>query len=108
MARNKGKSKEWLNIAKERIQILFEQAELNPKRADRYVFLARKISMRYNIRIPLELRRKFCRKCNHYFIHKGDVIVRTNPKTRAVEYSCKSCGGVTRYGYNKEAKKRNG
>jgi len=98
------KPQKWIGIAKERIQILFEQAKKagTQARSDRYVFLARKIAMRYNIHIPKELKRRFCKKCGHHFAHNGDVVVRTNPKTKAVEYLCKGCGKITRYGYGRE------
>ncbi len=56
------------DIAKERIEILFEEAEKSlrkhPERSRRYVELARKIGLRYNIRFPKELKRRFCKKCN--------------------------------------------
>ena len=103
--RSRKKPERWTRIAKERIEILFEQAEKNPKKADRYVFLARKLAMRYNIRMSKNLKRLFCKKCHHYFTHKGDVTVRTNPKTKSVEYLCKGCGKVTRYGYAAKAGK---
>ncbi len=104
MARPSSKKPErWLRIARERIDILFEQAEeASPKRADRYIFLARKLAMRYNIRLHPKLKRKFCHRCYHYFGQGGEMTVRTNPKTKAVEYTCKKCGGITRYGYRKE------
>jgi len=100
--RSRKKPEKWLRIAKERILILFEQAELRPKKADRYVYLARKIAMKYNLSIPPKLKRKFCHKCYHFFHGAQDYSVRTNPKNKAVEYKCKKCGGITRYGYSKE------
>ena len=102
----RGKPEKWLRIAKERIKILFEQAEIRPRKADRYVFLARKIAMKYNLRIPSNLKRKFCHKCYHFFRTSKDYAVRTNSQTKAVEYKCKKCGGVTRYGYSKEKRRK--
>lgn len=99
---------EWQQrIAKERIKILFDQAlrqakKNNLKRSNRYVFLARKIAMKFNLRIPKLLRRKFCHKCYHYLLPGKNVRVRTNPKTKAVEMTCLDCKHVNRYPYVKE------
>ncbi len=90
-------------LAAERIEILFSQATKRPEWADRYVFLARKLAMKYNVKIPHELRRRFCHKCYHYF-GPSKATVRTNPRTKAVEYTCKNCGHVNRYPYIKEKK----
>lgn len=102
----RSKPEKWLRIARERIRILFEQADIRPRKADRYVFLARKMAMKYNLRIPPNLKRKFCHKCYHYFHGSKDYTVRTNPQTKAVEYKCKKCNGLTRYGYSKEKRRK--
>lgn len=96
-------------IAKERIEILFKEALKQAKasrldRANRYVFLARKLSMKYQVQIPKASRRKFCHKCYHYLLPGKNVRVRTNPKTRAVEMTCKDCKHINRYPYTKEKK----
>ncbi len=100
------KSASTQKIAEERIEILFREAERqireHPERANRYVFLARKIAMRYNVKIPKELKRKFCHKCHHYFLLGKNCKVRTNPETKCVEYKCLDCGRVNRYGYSLE------
>jgi ribonuclease P protein subunit RPR2 len=105
--RNKPQS--WLNIAKERIEILFSEARKtaseNIKRATRYVFLARKIGMRYNIRIPAKHRREFCHHCHSYLLPGKNCKVRTNPKTKCVEYYCAECKKINRFGYSKEKAK---
>ena len=54
-------------IAQERIKILFQQAEENFSKSkslsNRYVTLARKIAMKTKTRIPLNLKRRFCKHC---------------------------------------------
>ncbi len=90
-----------LKIAEERIKILFREAKKRPEKGTRYVYLGRKIAKRYNLKIPKELKRTFCHHCYHYFTSKN-VKVRTNPKTKCVEYHCLNCKKVTRYGYAKE------
>ena len=64
---------------------------------------ARKLAMSNNLRLPIELRRKFCHKCYHY-LHAKNIKVRTNPKTKAVEVTCLDCKHVNRYPYVKEKK----
>ena len=56
-------SKKIKQIAKERIEILFEQASKakNQALANRYVTLARKIQMKARIRMPRNLKRKLRR-----------------------------------------------
>ncbi len=99
----------WLRIAKERIEILFSEARKiapdKPKRASRYVKLAQKISMRYNVRLPTKHRREFCHKCGVYFLPGENCKIRTNQKTQCIEYFCSDCKQVNRFGYSKEKKK---
>ncbi|MDD1675289.1 MAG: ribonuclease P [Methanomicrobiales archaeon] len=75
-------------IARERIDILFQRAEMtfdcDSSLSDRYVQIARRIAMRHRLRIPRELRRRFCGYCGRYLmpgvsarvrIHRGKVVV---------------------------------
>ncbi|MFH0869283.1 MAG: hypothetical protein V1839_03585 [archaeon] len=104
---NRREKPEWQQeIAKERIEILFREAALaaregKPDRANRYVFLLRKLAMKYNVKLGREQRRKFCHKCYHY-LHAKNIRVRTNPKTKAVEVTCMDCKHVNRYPYIRE------
>ena len=89
-------------IALERIEILFNNANeiKDNSLADRYIYLARKIAMRYNIKIPSKLKRKYCHSCYNYF-YPARYKVRTNPKNKAIEYTCLNCKKITRFGYKK-------
>jgi len=87
-------------IAKERIDILFVLAEdnlnNNLKRSQRYVELARRIGMRYNVRFSKEMKRKFCKKCN--VLLKGTKAkVRTEGKSLIIK--CQNCNTIYRYPY---------
>jgi len=60
-------------IAKERIGILLAMAEEQALAgetdlADRYAFLARKIGMRYQVKMPGGFKLRFCRKCSTYLV----------------------------------------
>ncbi|MGB9675182.1 MAG: ribonuclease P protein component 4 [Candidatus Nanoarchaeia archaeon] len=98
---------DWKKIASERIDILFKEAEAAAKtgnidRATRYLFLARKLAMKFNLRFSREQRRKFCHKCYTWLQPGKNVQIKLNPKLKAVEYICKACGHINRYPYIKE------
>jgi ribonuclease P protein subunit RPR2 len=95
---------EWQeDIAKERIEILFGLAEKEfkkyPERSRRYIQLARKIGLRYNVRLPKEVKRKFCKNCNSLLIPGRTEQVRIDSKTKTVARKCLKCNKVCRYPY---------
>lgn len=89
-------------IAEERILILFDLAEKEfkkyPERSKKYIQLARKIGLRYNVRLSKELKRKFCKKCNS-LLTASNKQVRVDSKTKTVAIKCLSCGKMYRYPY---------
>ena len=86
----KAKQKE---IAQERIKILFAEAEKtfskNKSLANRYVTLARKIAMKVKARIPLELKRRFCKHCYKYL--QPGINARVRTRSGRVIISCFEC-----------------
>ena len=100
------KSKEEQGIALERIKVLFEEAGKTDDLdlANEYVKKARKLAMRYNVKIPSELKRKFCKHCNSYLKPGVNLRVRTN-KGKVVYY-CMNCKKYMRFPYIKEKKKK--
>jgi len=89
-------------IARQRIEILFEQAQktaqTDPKVATQYVESARRIAMAVKIRLPLEFRRRTCKECNTLFIHGINCRVRVKQKREPhVVVTCLNCGNQTRY-----------
>ena len=109
MTRKASKKPEWqLKIARERMGKLLKLAEENAKNptfSKRYAQLALKIGMRYNIRLPGEIKRRICKKCFSLLIPGENCIVRTNPKQQAVIITCKNCGSVRRFPYRREKRK---
>jgi len=88
-------------IAKQRIQILFEQAKKigrgNPKLAAQYILSARRIAMAARIRLPLEFRRLTCKECNALFVHCINCRVRVKQKREPhIVVTCLNCGNQTR------------
>jgi|Deesub1362A_J573_1020465.scaffolds.fasta_scaffold00449_28 ribonuclease P protein subunit RPR2 len=80
-------------IAAERINILIRKARKimieDYDTAKRYVFLANKISKRYRVRVPEELRILFCKKC--YYPYRSDRFRVRVRKSRVIT-SCLNCG----------------
>jgi ribonuclease P protein subunit RPR2 len=95
-----------IKIARERIQILFDLAEKefkkHPERSRRYVELARKIGLRYNIRLPKELKKKFCKNCNSLLVPGVSSSVRLKKKERLVRVKCLKCNKVYKYSYRRK------
>jgi len=93
MPKNQKQAKE---VAKERIQTLFQQAAKAKTQAlaNRYVALARKIQMKARIRMPKELKRKFCKHCYNYFKDKN---YRVRTKDKKVIYTCLKCKKYSRF-----------
>ena len=104
----KQKPRKQMEIARERIKVLFKEAKAifkkDPKLANRYVVLARKIAMRYKVRIPAELKRKFCKYCYTYLV--PGVNCRVRVQRGKVVYYCLKCKKFIRYPYIKEKKAR--
>ncbi len=104
--RSHRKPENWIRIAKERISILISLAEKekngHPERSRRYVELARKIGMRYNVRLGKENKRKFCSECNAFFVHGKNCMVRTVKEKQSVVFRCLGCGHEQAYPYVRE------
>ena len=88
-------------IARQRIQILFEQAKkvgrTDPKLASQYVASARRIAMAAKIRLPVEFRRQTCKECNALFVQGINCRFRVKPKREPhVVVTCLNCGNQTR------------
>ena len=86
-------------LARERIEILFDRAQeffpVNPAVSDRCVGLARRIAMRQRVRIPRELRRRFCRRCSAYLVPGSTLRIRVRHGT--VVATCLRCSARRRY-----------
>jgi len=91
-------------IALKRIRGLFELAynkatNKDLELADRYVYIARKISMKYLVPIPNEYKRCFCKHCYCYLL--PDVNSRFRIKNGKIIIFCKDCKKYTRIPFKK-------
>ena len=93
------KSRELQKIAKKRIKFLFKLAKEVFKEdsnlSDKYVKLARRIAMKYKIRLTPELKKRFCKHCHKYLVHSVNCRVRLH-KHRLIYY-CISCKHFMRH-----------
>lgn len=96
-SRNKNPDKRFVN---ENIKHLFSLAEYSKDFADRYVFLARKIGMRFRMGLPLGFKFKFCKKC-HSFYRAGDNC-RVRTRKGKIVYLCFNCNSFDRFGFVKK------
>ncbi|MEM1578426.1 MAG: ribonuclease P protein component 4 [Archaeoglobaceae archaeon] len=85
-------------IAMERISYLIERAEkfklIDYELSRRYIELAKRIAMRYRVRIPRKYRIYFCKKCLYPY-RGGKFRVRINKS--AVIVTCLNCSYVRRF-----------
>jgi len=100
----KSKKPDWQQkIAKERIDILFNLAnkefKKHPERSRRYVELARKIGLRYNVRFTRTLKRKFCKNCNSLLKPGISAKLRLDSKTKVIVIRCLNCNKTYRHPY---------
>jgi ribonuclease P protein subunit RPR2 len=98
-----------VKIAKERIEKLMELArkefEQRPERSERYVGLAKKIGMRYTVRLPRDMKREFCKSCNVLLVPGRTSQVRIDSRKRAIIIKCKKCNRIYKIPYKKGRKK---
>ncbi len=91
-------------IARERIKILYELARKEAKEghedlARRYVDHMINLSTKYNVRIPREMKRDFCKKCHTFLVPGKTAQVRL--KKGKVVIKCLRCGAYKRYVYKR-------
>jgi ribonuclease P protein subunit RPR2 len=96
------KQKDWAKeMAKQRIERLFELADIefkmHPERSDRFAGLARRIGMRYRVRLLPEFRKKICKHCHRYLVQ--GVTARTRLLGTHIATTCLICGKQMRRPY---------
>ena len=87
-------------IAKERIGLLIANAlevRENEKLAHDQAMLAKKIAMRYRLKLPYHIRQLYCKKCKYFIIPGRNARVRIGrSNTKAVRITCMKCNHVYR------------
>lgn len=88
---------EGVNIAAERIRILFSLADRwaisgDLQSASVCVAKARAVAMKFNLRLGREYGGRFCRGCSSYLLPGKTSVVRINSSEKRVETKCLTCG----------------
>ena len=87
---------------------LFSEAESVCKTdislADRYVEIARRIAMKMKVKIPSELKRRFCNRCYKYLVPGRNCRVRLH-NSKVISF-CESCRKYNKFGYINEQKQK--
>jgi len=94
------KSKSQLkDLALKRVKDLFSEAEIifpkNKELANRYIQIARKTAMKVNLKLPKNLKRKFCKHCYSYLVPGKTSRIRIH-KSRVTIY-CLTCKKYMRF-----------
>ena len=71
----------------------------DPKLAARYVRLARKIGLRYNIRLSKEIKEKFCKGCNFLLFPGYSSKIWIESKRKCIAIKCLNCNRIYRKPY---------
>tara|TARA_B100001142_G_scaffold44835_1_gene41034 strand:+ start:564 stop:863 length:300 start_codon:yes stop_codon:yes gene_type:complete len=88
-------------IAMERMQILIDNAISNartdPELSQRQASIARRISSKYKIRMPYDLRIVFCKKCKSFIAPGINSRIRLGrASVKSIRISCNFCGHTYR------------
>ncbi|MBI5697118.1 MAG: RNase P subunit [Thaumarchaeota archaeon] len=88
-------------IAFERIQILMREAQSNarqdPDLAQRQAGLAKRISTKYKVKLPYEIRMQFCKKCKCFIPPGVNSRVRIGRSAlKSIRITCQFCNHTYR------------
>jgi len=90
MRGKKDRERPYQRLALERIYRLFELAEKGGEYSKRYVELAQRIGTKTRVKIPKELKKKYCRKCL-------GMKVEAKEKDGFLVVKCGECGFEKKY-----------
>jgi len=85
----------------ERMQILiknaFANAQSNPGIAERQANLAKRLSTKYRVRMPYELRMNFCKKCKKFIVPGFTARIRLGRSSvKSIRITCGFCNHTYR------------
>ena len=88
-------------IATKRMEILFNNAlsnaKNNPGLAQRQAEIAKKISLKFKIKMPFEISSSFCKKCKKFIVPNISSRVRIGrSNVKSIRITCKFCSHTYR------------
>ena len=88
------------SLARSRVEILLaksmETAKEDMNLAKRQAELARRICLKYNLRLMYDDKQLFCRKCKRFIVPGITSRVRLGQSPKAVKITCLECGHTYR------------
>ena len=89
------------DLAIQRIELLvqsaLETARSDAELAQKQAMLAKKISTKFRVRLPYEIRQLYCKKCKRFIVPGVNARVRIGrTNVKAVRITCLKCGHVYR------------
>lgn len=79
------------------IQNAISNARIKPDLAERQASLAKKMSMKYRVRMPYELRMNFCKKCKKFIVPGFTARIRLGrSEVKSIRITCKFCNHTYR------------
>ena len=88
-------------IAMKRMEILFNNAlsnaQINPGLAQRQAEIAKKISLKFKIKMPFEISSSFCKKCKKFIVPSVTSKVRIGrSNVKSIRITCNFCNHTYR------------
>ena len=97
----KGTKDQQKELALAEISSIFNKAkevfDEKPGLADKYAKKARRIALKYKLKLPLEYKRSICKNCHGFLVPGKNLRVRT--RKGHMVYYCLNCKGFMRVGY---------
>ena len=97
----KGTRNKQKRLALEEISSIFDKAKeafaKKPDLAHKYAKKARRITLKYKIKLPLKYKRRICKNCHSFLVPGKNLRVRT--RKGHVVYYCLECKKFMRIGY---------
>ncbi len=92
-------------IALQRVRNLIDSALYsNDEFSQDHIKIARKIILKYKLKIPFEYKILFCKNCKEYIVPGRDSSIRIGrSNTKALRITCKLCGHTYRKIIDKNA-----
>ncbi len=89
------------DLALQRIEILVQNAlesvKSDAELAQKQAMLAKKISNKFRVRLPYEIRQLYCKKCKRFIVPSIGARVRIGrSNVKAVRITCLRCGHIYR------------
>ncbi len=89
------------DLAMQRIELLvrnaLETVKSDEELAQKHATLAKKISTKFRVKLPYEIRQLYCKKCKRFIVPGMNARVRIGrTSVKAVRITCLKCGHVYR------------